>query len=224
MLSLSIVPSLPAASREELDALLTVLVGTVSEFQIDIVDGQFVPHVSWPFTEPDPMKALAALAPWSQSFDLEIDCMVTEPYQYLDTVVALGAKRAIVHLGSTTDYPSIIGHARVHSYKLGFAATADTPLSALETWIPDIDFVQLMGIAAVGQQGQPFDVRTLANARALRAKYPDLEISVDGAVNSATMPLLYAAGVNRFAPGSAIAKAANPIAAYEALRALVVPH
>lgn len=224
MLSLSIVPSLPAASREQLEVLLGALKGTVQEFQIDIVDGQFVPHVSWPFTEPEPLAALATLASWSQSFDLEIDCMVSEPYQYLDTLVALGTKRVVVHLGSTADYLQIIAHAKANAYQLGFATTADTPLSALETWIPEIDFVQLMGIAAVGQQGQPFDMRTLARARELRTRYPDLEIAVDGAVNSDTIPLLYAAGVNRFAPGSAIAQATDPIAAYEALRALIVPH
>lgn len=224
MLSLSIVPSLPAASREQLEALLTALAGTVREFQIDIVDGRFVPPVSWPFTESDPIAALATLAPWSQKFELEIDCMVTEPYQYLDTLVALGAKRIIVHLGSTTDYLQIIGHAKAHAYRLGFAATADTPLAELETWIPDINFVQLMGIAAVGQQRQPFDVRTLSRARELRVRYPDLEIAVDGAVNSVTIPLLYAAGVNRFAPGSAVAEAADPVLAYEALRTLIAPH
>lgn len=224
MLSLSIVPSLPAASREQLETLLTALAGTVREFQIDIVDGQFVPPVSWPFTELNPTAALATLAPWSQKFELEFDCMVTEPYQYLDTLVALGAKRVVVHLGSTIDYFRIIGHAKAHAYRLGFAATADRPLAELETWIPDINFVQLMGIAAVGQQGQPFDVRTLSRARELRARHPDLEIAVDGAVNSATIPLLYAAGVNRFAPGSAVATAADPVRAYEALRTLITPH
>jgi ribulose-phosphate 3-epimerase len=114
-----------------------------------------------------------------------------------------------------------LAHAATHGYKLGIAATADIPLTDITALIPEVSFVQLMGIAAVGQQGQPFDVRTLARARELRDRYPDLEIAVDGAVNSETIPQLYAAGVNRFAPGSAITKASDPVLAYRTLQALV---
>jgi ribulose-phosphate 3-epimerase len=147
--------------------------------------------------------------------------MVHEPLQYLDTIAMLGAHRVVVHLGSTDDYEAIIEHARAHGYSIGFAATADIPQGDLEHFIPQIDFVQLMGIVRVGQQGQPFDTRTLTRARALREQYPDLDIAVDGAVNAHTIPQLYAAGVNRFAPGSAIATATDPAAAYCALAAQI---
>jgi len=221
MPSLSLVPSLPAKSFEELEQLLMTLTGVSKEFQVDIVDGQFVPHTSWPFTESDPQQALTRLASYTASFALEIDCMVREPLQYLDTSTQLGAKRVIVHLGSTNDYAAVIAHAQSHRYQLGFAANANVPLSELEAWLPEIDFVQLMGIENVGQQGQPFDERTSERARQLRTHYPDLDLAVDGAVNAVTIPKLCAAGVNRFAPGSAIAKANDPIAAYQTLAALI---
>ncbi len=222
MLPLSFVPSFPAPSWTALRHVLNQLAGVAPGFQVDIVDGQFVPHTSWPFTETDPKTALASLVPFAEAYIIEIDCMVLEPLQYLDAVAAAGARRVIVHLGSTFEFAPILAHAATHGYQLGIAATADVPLSDIVALIPDISFVQLMGIAAVGQQGQPFDVRTLARARELRDRYPDLEIAVDGAVNSDTIPLLYAAGVNRFAPGSAITKAPDPVAAYRELQALVM--
>lgn len=223
MLPLSLVPSFPAPSWTELERLLQELRGIARGFQVDIVDGLFVPHRSWPFTEAaqDPKKALASLAPYAADYELEVDCMVNEPIAYLDAIVAAGAKRVVIHIGSTNDISSLIAHAETHGYQLGVAATADVPLFELEALIPHVPFVQLMGIAAVGQQGQPFDERTLARARTLRERYPDLEIAVDGAVNSDTIPLLFAAGVNRFAPGSAITKADDAGAAYRALLKLI---
>ena len=216
-----ILPSFPAASWSELETLLQALHGVATSFQIDLVDGQFVPHTSWPFTESDPVTALSALEPWSQVYLLEIDCMVKEPLQYLDAIVATGARRVIVHYTSTDDLEPIFAHHNLHDYRLGIALINDTPLSVLDSIIDEIDYVQLMGIAAIGQQGQPFDDRTIERVRSLRQKYPELEIAVDGGVNRDTIPRLLAAGVDRFAPGSAITKAADPIAAYKQLAALV---
>ncbi len=222
MLPLTIVPSLPAASFDEIERLCTALRGVAREIQIDIVDGKYVPHTSWPFTEPAPMHAFAQLSRYTRDFSLEVDCMVQDPEQYLDDIVSVGVMRIIIHVGSTQNYAGIIAHAQQHRYLLGFAFTNDTPLEMLHTYIDDVDFVQLMGIREVGQQGQPFDTRTLERARLLRQTYPDLDIAVDGSVNAHTIPQLYAAGVNRFAPGSAIAKQSDPAAAYKQLRDLIL--
>ena len=147
--------------------------------------------------------------------------MILQPETYLDAFIEAGVKRVIIHMGSTTAYDAIIAHAHYHGYTLGFALINDEPLDLLYPYLDDIDYVQLMGIAHVGQQGQPFDERTLARVRTLRNQFPDLEIAVDGSVNQTTMTSLYAAGVNRFAPGSAISKAADPALAYKQLFALV---
>lgn len=221
MLPLTIVPSLPAASWEVLERALTQLSGIVREFQVDIVDGQFVPHTAWPFTESDPTAALQSLVPWADTFALEIDCMVQEPLQYFDTLVAFGVCRFIVHMGSTEDYASIFAHRNAVGYQLGFALTADTPLAVLTPYLPEVDFVQLMGIKHVGAQGQPFDDRIIEHAHSLRTAYPELSIAVDGGVHKDTIPRLLAAGVNRFAPGSAIIGASDPGTAYRELCALV---
>jgi ribulose-phosphate 3-epimerase len=217
----SLVPSLPAASFDELSSLAEKLAGIALGFQVDIVDGLFVPHKAWPFTETDMALEWEKLPLLTKNFEIEIDCMVREPEQYLDIFVVNDIPRVIIHVGSTECYGKCIRHARTHGYKIGFALTNDVPLSFMHPYVPLIDFVQVMGIAHVGRQGQPFDERTLATVRSLRDTYPDLEIAVDGSVNEKTIPLLKKAGVNRFAPGSAIRKAEDPAAAYKHLVSLI---
>ena len=167
------------------------------------------------------VAALAQLAPLTENFQIEMDCMVMEPEQYLDTFVSLQIPRVIIHYGSTEQFAVIAKHAATHSYALGLAFTNDAPLEEVKALIPQVSFIQIMGIKEVGKQGQPFDERTLETARTLRAEYPDLEIAVDGHVNKETIVPLKEVGVNRFAPGSAIAKQSDPKAAYEELVAMV---
>ncbi len=124
-------------------------------------------------------------------------------------------------MGSTKEYELIIGDANTHGYKIGFGLTNDIALDFLDQHVKHIDFVQLMGIAKIGKQGQPFDERTLERAKKLSTKYPDLEIAVDGSVNKETIPKLLDHGVTRFAPGSAIASQSDPVSAYKDLLALL---
>ena len=218
----SIVPSLPAQSYGELTMLLDALQGISDGFQIDIVDGKFVPLISWPFTEKDPIASLEQLKVYAEQYELEIDCMVMNPEQYLDTFVEVGFQRVIIHYGSTDAYDEIFAHSKKHGYKLGIAGTNDIPIEDLISSFEKVDFVQIMGIARVGEQGQPFDKRTLETVAKLRDLYPELEIAVDGSVNEETIPRLLAAGVNRFAPGSAIAKARDPVNSYKHLKDMII--
>lgn len=220
-LSLSLIPSLPAASFNELQSLTKALDGVSLGFQIDIVDGKFVPHRSWPFTEVEVDSEWEKIHLLPNSYEYELDCMVNEPEQYLEVFKTLPLKKVIIHVGSTDRYGDIIRHAQTHGYEIGFAFTNDVPISFLIPYIDKIDFVQIMGIAKVGKQGQPFDQRTLQTAQQLRQAYPDLFIAVDGSVNAQTIPQLITAGVNHFAPGSAISKAPDPVVAYKQLVGLL---
>lgn len=218
---MTLLPSLPAKSFVEITTLTSALSGVVSEIQIDIVDGAFVPLTAWPFTEPEPLAELHKLQDTAAHFELEIDCMVHNPEQYFAVFKIIKPRRVIIHLGSTADHAAIQTVAATAGWKLGLAFTNDADMELVETLLPHYEYVQVMGIAEVGQQGQPFDEHTLDTVRMLREKHPDLEIAVDGSVNAATIPALKAAGVDRFAPGSAIAKQPDPRAAYVALKQLL---
>lgn len=222
MLPITVLPSYPAPHWYQLEKAFRALAGTSREFQVDMVDGSFAPSVSWPFSESEAIAtSLKQLHSWSDTFALEFDCMVMQPEQYLDYMLAAGAKRIVIHYGSTDNYNDILAHAAAHQYKIGLAFTCTTLLSEVIPYIPQFDYIQVMGIKAVGQQGQPFAAETYTQVRALRAQYPELEIAIDGGVNARTMPALYAAGANRFAPGSAIIAASDPAATYKQLQALV---
>lgn len=220
-LPVTVVPSLPARSFEELQTLANALAGTAQGLQIDIVDNEFVPNVSWPFIEQNPKQALSQLSEFTNAFEVEIDCMCMNPELYLDAFVQAGVKRVVVHMGSTSEYAYCIAHARKHGYRIGFAVRNNTPLEDLYPYRSDIDFVQVMGIKNIGVQGEPFDEDTLDTVAQLRALEPSMEIAVDGAVNKQTMPSLLQSGVTRFAPGSAITRATNQKEAYLELSALV---
>ncbi|MFZ2252690.1 MAG: hypothetical protein WAW13_00780 [Minisyncoccia bacterium] len=216
----SLVPSLPAQAFEEIEVLLGILKGVAHGVQIDIVDGQFAPHVSWPFTEDDVVHALEKLSVYTD-FEIEMDCMCMNPEMYLDTFVRLGAKRVVIHAGSTENYEACINHARKNGYRIGIGIKNSISPTLRDELVSKFDFVQVMGIENIGVQGQPFDMRTLDTIAALRSTFLGLEIAVDGAVNAETIPKLFAAGVNRFAPGSAIAKAEDPLHAYKQLAHMV---
>ena len=219
-LPLSLVPSLPAQAIDELLTLGETLQGIARGFQVDIVDGRFVETTSWPFTETDPIAALASLAPLSAHFDLAVDCMVIEPERFFLPLLEVGVDRVLIHLGST-DMEAAIANARLCELTVAMAFTNDADLETVRALIPLIDYVQVMGIAEVGKQGQPFDERTLDTVSTLRAEFPDLTIAVDGSVNEDTIVPLLKAGANRFAPGSAIAKADDPVEAFATLATLI---
>ena len=214
------VPSLPAQSFEEVKELLRALKGVANGVQIDIVDGQFAPHVSWPFTEQNVLEALEKLSVYTD-FEIEMDCMCMNPEVYLDVFVRLGARRVVIHAGSTGDYGTCITHARTHGYRIGIGIKNSISPTLRDALVSQFDFVQVMGIENIGVQGQPFDMLTLDTVTYLRSTFPELEIAVDGAVNEKTIPLLMSVGVNRFAPGSAIAKAEDPLTAYKQLSHMV---
>lgn len=217
-----IVPSLPADTYTDICSLADALRGVATELQIDIVDGLFVQHTSWPFmNETDVHEALQRLRTLTADFSLEVDCMVKSPETYLHDILTAGAVRVVVHYGSTTAYETILTDAHAAHALVGLAVTNNDPLEEVYALIPSFDYVQVMGIEAVGQQGQPFDERTIATIQAIRTKWPELEIAVDGAVNTETIGVLKNAGANRFAPGSAITRATDPAAAYQHLASLV---
>lgn len=219
-LTYTLVPSLPAQTWDELFTLWETFQGALPELQIDIVDGVFAPFLSWPFSDQEGVSALARARLFAPT-ELEIDCMCMHPEKLLELFRSISAERVVIHAESTDAYEACLAHRRLHGYRMGFGIKNTTPQELVDTYVPLFDYVQVMGIATIGAQGQPFDERTLDTVASLRAQYPDLEIAVDGAVNAETIPRLLNAGANRFAPGSAIAKANDPREAYKQLSALI---
>lgn len=201
-----IIPAVIPQSFDYLEDTLASIRPFTNEVQIDIVDGVFVPFTSWPHKG----GKIADLVTFTTDFDIEMDLMVKHPEEVLREYAETGVKSIVIHLESVSDFAIIQKEKANHGFKLGLSILNDSPLSLLEGYLEDADYVQLMGIAQIGSQGQPFDERVLDRIRELRAKSPNLMISIDGSVNETTIPLLKEAGANRFVSGSAILKSSNP--------------
>lgn len=211
-----IVPAILPTSREDLEGKLALLDGLVDTVQIDIVDGRFAGPPTWPYiAQGDTFAAELQegdALPFLGSMRYEIDLMVEDVEEVTGLWIAAGAQRLVVHAESTEHLPDIIhdlevkyGHSKDFApglLSLGLAISNDTDIAVLDPYIAHADYVQFMGIASIGKQGQPFDTRVLERLRAFRNKYPSMTIQVDGAVSLETAPRLLAAGVDRLVVGS----------------------
>lgn len=205
----AIIPKTIADLRTKLD-----LVSFSSLVQIDVVDGQFDDDVSWPYRPAGVIQEATALLSTRQA---QIDLMAHDPVSAGREWLLSGARSLVFHLESLPDPKDAIGLRKDFDFELGFSLSNDTPLERLFPWIDALDFVQLMGIADIGAQGQPFDTRVLERCAALRHLYPALPISIDGGVNEHTLMSLRQAGATRLVVGSAILAADDPHLAYERL-------
>ena len=213
-MSIPVVPAIiPTSETEVVTATKTLRFS--HELHLDVVDGKFVPAVSWPFM---PKGEAMAVKPHTDAYTLEVDLMIENPIPVAREWVAAGADMLVFHI-ETVDLASFIDfidHAP-KSVSIGASFSGDTPVEAVLPYLEHADYVQVMGIHTIGAQGQPFDNAVFAKIETIRAAYPSLMISVDGSVNLQTAPRLVKAGVDRLIVGSAIVKQDDPEAAYHAL-------
>lgn len=211
-----ILPALIPRSAADLTETLS-RVSFAPAVQIDVVDGVFADPASWPY-EPvgSPRDVTDALAP----FDAEVDLMAYHPIDAAREWHTAGVNRFIFHIETLEGPDELDAFKRESGTTIGCALQNDTPLSALEPFLPFCDFVQLMGIARIGVQKEPFDERVLFSIARLKSEQPSLPIMIDGSVNAETLPRLRTAGADRFAAGSAILAATDAEAAYRELIAL----
>ena len=146
--------------------------------------------------------------------------------------LALGATRLTLHAESVADLSPLIASFRRHygggadlalsslvSFGLALNIASDTAI--IEPYLADIEYVQFMGIARIGAQGEAFDRRVLEKIRAFRAQHPAVAVQVDGGVSLQTAKELLPLGVSNLVVGSAILSAADPsgaVAAFETLQ------
>lgn len=218
----TVVPSYPAPTFSDLITLARDVSGMVSELQVDIVDGKFVPASSWPFTDTKtPIEtSLARLRELPNNLAIEMDCMVVNPLQYMRLFVGLPVTRVIIHYGSTDNYQACLAFGREQGYMMGLALLPTVDFAEVKALIEQFEYVQIMGIAEVGKQSQPFAPESLDLIAEIVATYPNKEVAVDGSVNEETIPALVKAGATRLAPGSAVVKAPERAIALENLTRL----
>ncbi len=204
---IEIIPAILPKSFDELEECLQRLQGVAPTVQIDLVDvNVLLGHEALPFWE---------------EFDFECDVMLANPAREMQSCIDIGASRVVVHARAANAHEALQSLQDFRGGNLpvlvGVALASTDTLDALAPYEELYDFVQVMGIANVGHQGQPFDEKCLALIALLRATYPELVIQVDGAVTLSRVRALVDAGANRLVVGSALMQAENPGGVYKAL-------
>jgi ribulose-phosphate 3-epimerase len=212
------IPIVPALIPKSSEQIITVLpnLSFSPEVHVDVVDGKFVPFSSWPYS---PAGEPATVSATTDHFTLEVDLMVEDPISAATAWIEAGADMLVFHV-ETIDLATFTRFADTTNISIGISALNDTPLEVLEPYAAVADYIQVMGIAKIGAQGQPFDERVLERIKSLKISFPKLSITVDGSVNKETIARLAAAGADRVICGSAIVGASNPYEAYQELREL----
>lgn len=188
-----------------------------SELQLDLVDGQFVPTISWPY---QPVGKPADVASVLSTFTLEVDLMVREQLAVAKAWEEAGADLIVFHIEGVTlsDFKKFSDATDV---SVGVSAHGPTSLEELASYAEYADYIQLMGIYEIGAQGLPFDENVLVKIEKLKKIFPHLPIAIDGSVNEQTIKSLFNAGATRFICGSAIVQQPDPEVAWRKLSALV---
>lgn len=207
MAEIEIIPAIMAESFEDLLEKYSKVKEYVLIAQIDVMDGKFVSSISWPYAIKNKGQSFLTekdcpLLP-SIDFDFEVDLMVLNPENVIESWIKAGAKRVIIHIESVTRIEDVF--LKIPSdIEIGIALNTTTPNEHIYPFIEKIDFAQFMGIEKIGFQRRDFDERVLKKIVNLRERFKRVIISVDGGVNLETAPKLIKAGANRLVSGSAI--------------------
>ncbi len=212
-------PIVPAFIPKDIEEVIT-FAKTLSfsqELQLDLVDGNFVETVSWPYSPTgDPMSVKSKL----DIYTLEVDLMVSDPIGAAKDWLKAGADMLVFHV-ETLSLEEFRFFTDEINISIGISAHGETSLDVLSEYAQYADYIQLMGIYDIGAQGLPFDEAVIEKVHELKRRFPEKSISVDGSVNSETISRLDKAGVDRFVCGSAIVLQPDPEEAYENLKKLI---
>ena len=207
-----IIPAIIPKSYDDLVQTIAQLRG-LPEVHVDVVDGKFVSAISWPYIDNnDVAKAYELLRP----FSLEVDLMVENPIKAAEAWLKAGADQLVFHIESI-EANVLKNFTHAHDVTIGVALSSATNLEDLYPYLPFVEYVQVMGIALIGAQGQPFDSTVSERIKTIQAKYPTMPISIDGSVNASTLLKLKNLNLHRYIVGSAIVGTENPQAAYRTL-------
>ena len=168
---------------------------------VDIMDGNFVPNISF---GPPVVKYVRKAVP--DAF-LDVHMMVVNPARYIEKYADLGAGMITIHLEATEDIRGDLLKIKALGTKVGVAISPDTPVSAVEPVIDIVDMVLVMTVypGFGGQQLIPESMNRIKRVREMANKLnSDLNIEVDGGITLDNVSEILDAGANVIVAGSSV--------------------
>ncbi len=186
-------------------------------FHIDVMDGHFVPNISYGMPVIQAIKKHATKP-------LDVHLMIEKPERYIEEFAKVGADIITVHYESTVHLHRTLTQIENAGCKAGVVLNLTTPVSVLEDILPKCYMVLLMSINP-GFGGQKFEDITYNRVKKLRKMIDDQKldtlIEIDGGVSNKNAKALVDAGANVFVAGSYIFKSDNQTKTISDLKALV---
>ena len=175
-------------------------------FHLDIMDGVFVPNISYGFPV---VEAIASVA----QKPMDVHLMIVNPEKYIERFARLGVSMLSFHLNATDKPAQALLHIREPGMKAGLVINPHTPVESLYPYIHLCDYITLMSVYA-GFGGQKFIEDTFERIRTLKSEIDrqglNIRIEVDGGVSPANAKALVDAGAEILVAGSSVFKSENP--------------
>lgn len=203
---IQIAPSMLAADFLHLEKDVELVNGHADLFHLDIMDGTFVPNISYGFPI---VEAIARKA----TKPMDAHLMIVHPEKYVERFAKVGVQMLSFHLNAVENAGQVLAHIRAAGMQPGLAINPDIPVEKLFPYLGQCDYVVLMSVFA-GFGGQKFIEATYERLAAVRAEVdrqgvPCL-IQVDGGVSAANAAKLVEMGADILVAGSAVFKAEDP--------------
>ena len=216
MKNLKIAPSILAADFSQLGEDIRKAEESGADLiHFDIMDGHFVPNLTMGV---DLVKAVRRYT----DLPFDVHLMVTHPQDYIEPFANAGADLITIHAEiATAPIDAVLWKIKSFNILAGLATCPQTPISAIDPYLPDLDLVLPMSVEP-GFGGQKFILNTLEKISYLNQKIKELgkaiDIEVDGGINEDTAPLVIERGATILVAGTAIFKQSNYTSAISRLR------
>lgn len=203
-----IAPSILAANFGQLQTEIEMVNSTAADWlHVDVMDGRFVPNISFGFPVIKAMKQHSTLP-------LDVHLMIVEPEKYLEQFKNIGADILTVHYEVSPHLHRTVQAIKELGMKAGVALNPHTPVCLLADILNDIDLVCLMSVNP-GFGGQSFIPNTLNKIRELKnliiQKKSSALIEIDGGVKRSNAAAILKAGADVLVAGSSVFKAPDPV-------------